>query len=63
MAFADPKNPDRPLTEAEIPAMLERRRAEAEAGLGTDLDLLLAEWEAENAADRRAMRPDKPSAA
>jgi hypothetical protein len=63
MAFMDPNNPDRPLTAGDIRAMLDRGRAEAEAGQGADLDLLLAQWEAEDAADLRARRPDKPSAA
>lgn len=63
MPFMDPNNPDRPLTADEIRTMLDRGRAEAEAGQGTDLDLLLMHWEAEDAADLRAQRPDKPSAA
>jgi hypothetical protein len=63
MPLMDPNNPDRPLTEGEIRATLERGRAEAEAGQGADLDILLAQWEAEDAADRRTQRPDKPSAA
>ena len=36
---------------------------QAEAGQGADLDFLLAQWEAEDAADMRAQCPDKPSAA
>jgi hypothetical protein len=63
MSFMDPSNPERPLTLAEIRAMLDRGRAEAEAGQGTDVSLLLAQWEAEDAADQRAQRSGKPSAA
>jgi hypothetical protein len=63
MPFMDPNNPDRPLTLDEIRTMLARGRAEAETGQGANLDGLLAEWEAEDAADLRAQRPDKPSAA
>lgn len=63
MAFVDPNNPDRPLSLAEIRAMIERGRAEAAAGQGTDLDELLAEWEAEDTAALQAQRAGKPSAA
>ena len=63
MPFLDPDNPERPLTLLEIQAILDRGRAEAEAGHGTDLNLLLAKWKAEDAADQRAQRSGKPSAA
>lgn len=63
MPFVDPNNPDRPLTVAEVRAMLDRGRAEAEAGQGTDLELLLAKWDAEDAADHPTRRTGKPSAA
>jgi hypothetical protein len=63
MPFMDPNKPDQPLTLDEIRAMLDRGRAEAEAGQGADLNVLLAQWEAEDAADLRVQRPDKPSAA
>ena len=61
MPFMDPTDPERPLTLVEIRAMLDRGRAEA--GQGTDLNLLLAQWEAEDAADQRAQHSGKPSAA
>jgi len=48
---------------AEARAILDRGRAEAEAGLGTDLELLLAKWDAEDAADSATRRPGKSSAA
>jgi hypothetical protein len=63
MPFADPNNPDRPLTMAELRAMLDRGRAEAEAGQGTDLELLLSKWDAEDAADHPTRRTGKPAAA
>ena len=61
MPFMDPTDPERPLTLVEIRAMLDRARMEA--GQGTDLNLLLAQWEAEDAADQRARHSGKPSAA
>ena len=61
--LADPNNPDRPLSVAEIRALLDRGRAEAEAGQGTDLELLLAQWDAEDAADRPTRRTGKSSVA
>jgi hypothetical protein len=63
MPFVDPNNPDRPLTVAEIRAMLDRGRAEAEAAQGIDLDLLLAKWDAEDAADHPTRQTGKSSAA
>jgi hypothetical protein len=63
MSFRDPTNPERPLTLVEIRAMLDRGRAEAEAGQGIDLKLLLAQWEAEDAADQQAQHSGRPSAA
>jgi hypothetical protein len=58
-----PNNPDRPLTPAEICAILARGRTEAEAGQGTDLEMLLAQWEAEDATGLPTQRPNTPSAA
>jgi len=43
--------------------MLDRGRAEAEAGQGIALNLLLAQWEAEDGVDQRARHSGKPSAA
>jgi len=63
MALVNPTDPDRPLTMAEVRAILDRGRAEAEAGLGTDLELLLAKWDAEDAAAPPARHPGKSSAA
>jgi hypothetical protein len=63
MPLTDPTNPDRPLTMAEARAILDRGRAEAEAGLGTDLELLLAKWDAEDAAESPTRRAGKSSAA
>ena len=62
MPFMDPTDPERPLTLVEIRAMLDRARREAEAGQGTDLNLLLAQWETEDGADQRARQSGKPSA-
>jgi hypothetical protein len=43
--------------------MLDRGRAEAEAGQGTDLELLLAQWDAEDLADHPTRRTGKSSVA
>ena len=59
----DPTDPERPLTLVEIRAMLDRGRPEAEAEQGTALNLLLAQWKAEDGADQRARHSGKPSAA
>ena len=63
MAFADPNNPDRPLGLAEIRARIARGEADADEGRLSDLDELLAEWEAEDEADRQGRVRGKPSAA
>jgi hypothetical protein len=63
MPLADPNNPDRPLSVADVRAMLDRGRAEAATGQGTDLELLLAQWDAEDAADHPTRRTGKSSAA
>jgi hypothetical protein len=51
MPFMDPTDLERPLTLAEIRAVLDRGRVEAETREGTDLNLLLAQWEAEDEVD------------
>jgi hypothetical protein len=63
MPLADPNNPDRALSVAEVRALLDRGRAEAAAGQGTDLELLLAQWDAEDAADHPTRRTGKSSVA
>jgi hypothetical protein len=63
MPFVDPNNLDRPLTLAEVRASIARGEADADAGRASDLDELLAEWEAEDEADRQARLRGKPSAA
>jgi len=63
MPFVDPNNPDRPLTLAEIRARIARGEADADDGHVCDLDELLAEWKAEDEADRRGRVRGKPSAA
>jgi len=63
MPFVDPNNPDHSLTVTEVRAMLDRGRTEAEAGQGTDLDLLLAKWDEEDAAELPAQQTGKSSAA
>lgn len=63
MALVDPKNPNRPLSLAAIRAMIARGEADVDAGRVSDLDELLAEWEAEDEAERRARVRGKPSAA
>ena len=62
MPFVDPKNPNRTLTEAEIRAIIARGEADIEAGRFSDLDELLAEWQEEDEADRRACLRGKPAA-
>lgn len=63
MPLADPNNPDRPLSVAEVRAMLDRGRAEAEAGQGTDLERLLAQWDVEDSADHPTRRTGNLSVA
>jgi len=63
MPFVDPNNPDQPLTLAEIRARIARGEADASAGRVSDLDELLAEWEAEDEADRQGPVRGRPSAA
>lgn len=50
MPFVDPKNLRRPLALTEIHAMITRGEADADAGRVSDLDELLAEWDAEDRA-------------
>jgi len=63
MALVDPKNPNRPLSLSDIRAMIARGEADVDAGRVSDLDELLAEWDAEDEAERRARVGGKPSAA
>jgi len=63
MPFVDPNNPDQPLTPAEIRARIAWGEADASAGRVSDLDEFLAEWEAEDEADRQGRVRAKPSAA
>jgi hypothetical protein len=63
MALVNPKNPTRPLCLSDIRAMIARGEADIDAGRVSDLDELLAEWEAEDEAERRARVRGKPSAA
>jgi hypothetical protein len=63
MALVNPKNPTRPLCLLDIRAMIARGEADIDAGRVSDLDELLAEWEAEDEAERRARVRGKPSAA
>ena len=57
MPFVDPNQPDQPLTPAEIRARIARGEADVGAGRVSDLDELLAEWEAEDGADRPGQCP------
>jgi len=63
MALVDPKYPNRPLSLSDIRAMIARGEADVDAGRVSDLDELLAEWDAEDEAERRARVGGKPSAA
>lgn len=63
MALVDPKNPNHPLSLSDIRTMIARGEADVDAGRVSDLDELLAEWEAEDEAERRARVRGKPSPA